>query len=163
MLEPYPKRKPNRLAGYNYGQLGCYFVTICTRGKQHLLGRVVGADVLIGPHVQLSELGTIVDRLISHMPSAKKYIVMPNHVHILFQISTSENGPMGTSAPTQSIPWMVRYLKRTVAQAFGQNVWQRSYYDHIIRNDADYLRIWNYIDTNPAKWQEDCYYIETEG
>ena len=56
---------------------------------------------------------------------------------------------MGTSAPTQSVPWIVRYLKRTVTMACGKTVWQRGYHDHIIRSEADYLRIWDYIDTNP--------------
>ncbi len=45
----------------------------------------------------------------------------------------------------------------------GKTVWQRGYHDHIIRSEADYLRIWDYIDTNPAKWREDCYYCQAEG
>ena len=53
---------------------------------------------------------------------------------------------------------LVRYFKRSVTQKNGKNIWQRSYCDHIIRNEADYRRIWEYIDTNPAKWREDCYY-----
>ena len=57
---------------------------------------------------------------------------------------------------------MIRYLKRSVTQRLGENVWQHSYHDHIVRNDADYLRIWNYMETNPAKWREDCYFTETE-
>ena len=65
---------------------------------------------------------------------------------------------MGTSAPTKSIPMVVRFLKRDVTMACGFSVWQRGYHDHIIRNDADYRHIWEYIDTNPAKWREDCYY-----
>ena len=88
---------------------------------------------------------------------------MPNHVHILLRLPVANNGPMGTSAPTQSVPWIVRYLKRTVTMACGKTVWQRGYHDHIIRSEADYLRIWDYIDTNPAKWREDCYYCQAEG
>ena len=153
-------RRSNRLAGYDYSQPGCYFVTICTRNREHLLGRVVGADVPIGPHVQLSELGDLVKRTIASMPSVKKYSIMPNHVHLLIQ--TWEEGPMGTSAPTQSIPQIVRYLKRTVTLSWGKGVWQRGYHDHIIRNDADYRRVWDYIDTNPDRWREDCYYTGTE-
>ena len=64
---------------------------------------------------------------------------------------------MRTSAPT--IPWLVRYFKRVVTQQCGEAIWQRSYYDHIIRSESDYLRIWQYIDTNPAKWAEDEYYV----
>lgn len=162
-MDSLPKRKQNLLTGYDYSQPGCYFVTICSRDREHLFGCVVGADVLIGPHVQLSEIGAIVEQTISQIPSVDKYIVMPNHVHILLRLPVANNGPMGTSAPTQSVPWIVRYLKRTVTMACGKTVWQRGYHDHIIRNEADYLRIWDYIDTNPAKWREDCYYCQAEG
>ncbi len=54
-------------------------------------------------------------------------------------------------------------LKEVVTKSIGYSIWQKGYHDHIIRGEADYLRIWNYIDTNPAKWREDCYYTETEG
>ena len=57
---------------------------------------------------------------------------------------------------------LVRYLKRSVTVAWDEPVWQDDYYDHIIRNDRDYRRIWQYIDTNPAKWQEDRYYCDME-
>ena len=53
-------------------------------------------------------------------------------------------------------------MKRAVTIACGENSWQRGYHAHIIRNDADYLRVWDYIDTNPAKWREDCYYCQAQ-
>lgn len=56
-----------------------------------------------------------------------------------------------------------KMLKEVVTKSIGYSIWQKGYHDHIIRGEADYLRIWNYIDTNPAKWREDCYYTETEG
>lgn len=158
---PQPKRKQNRLTEYDYSQPGCYFITICTRNKEFLLGTVVGADVLIGPHVRLSEKGKAVETVIVRMPTVKKYIIMPNHIHVIFRIPGPGDGPMGTSAPTPAIPQLARYLKRCVTLACGENIWQRGYHDHIIRNDRDYLRIWDYIDTNPAKWREDCYYTES--
>ena len=124
------------------------------------MGMVVGADVLIGPHVALSTKGQIADAVIAQMPTIDKYIIMPNHIHMIFHITEPEAGPMRTSAPTQSIPQLVRWLKRTVTLSCGENIWQRSFHDHIIRNEGDYLRIWDYIHTNPAKWREDCYYQE---
>lgn len=162
-----PRRKPNRLRDYDYSQPGCYFVTICTKGKRHIFGSVVGGDVLIVPQVNLSDTGKVVEKVISTMPCVEKHVIMPNHIHLLLRIKGKENGPMGTSAPTQenrrlSIPALIRYLKRSVTQRLGENVWQRSYHDHIVRNDADYLRIWKYMETNPAKWREDCYFTETE-
>ena len=66
-----------------------------------------------------------------------------------------ENGPPGASAPTMAIvPDAISALKRLVNRELGENIWQRSYHDHVIRNDSDYREIWNYIDTNPAKWHE---------
>lgn len=84
----------------------------------------------------------------------EKYVVMPNHVHLLLTIS--EMGPARCPAPT--IPKIIGALKSISTRKAGQAIWQRGYYDHIIRGSADYLRIWDYIDTNPAKWEEDEYY-----
>ncbi|MBO5496625.1 MAG: hypothetical protein J5967_04410, partial [Oscillospiraceae bacterium] len=53
---------------------------------------------------------------------------------------------------------VISALKRLVNREAGTNIWQRSYYDHVIRGEADYREIWTYIDTNPARWAEDCYY-----
>ena len=159
-------RKQNRLEQYDYSRPGYYFVTLCTRDRRHILWEPdgkktgVGADVLIGPSAELSRAGKIVETVVSGMPAVEKYVVMPNHIHLILRVPDGGNGPMGTSAPTQSIPMMVRYLKRSVTVQFGSNIWQRSYHDHIIRNEKDYLRIWEYIDTNPAKWREDRYYEE---
>ena len=96
-----PRRKPNRLRDYDYSQPGCYFVTICTKGKRHIFGSVVGGDVLIAPQVNLSDTGKVVEKVISTMPCVEKHVIMPNHIHLLFCIKGKENGPMGTSAPTQ--------------------------------------------------------------
>ena len=159
------QRKKNRLEGYDYGRAGYYFVTICTKNREHFFGAIVGGDVLIAPHdvliaphIELSKIGKIVDDTIAIIPTVDKYVIMPNHIHIIFRVPPQGDGPMGTSAPTESIPMVVRFLKRDVTMACGFSVWQRGYHDHIIRNDADYQRIWEYIDNNPAKWREDCYY-----
>lgn len=157
-----PKRKQNRLKNYDYSQPGYYFVTICTKNKEHIFGTVVGADVLIGPHVALSSEGELLKSVISQMSAVDKYVIMPNHVHAIFRLTELQNGPMGTSAPTQSLPQLVRYLKGRGTRLCGKTIWQRGYHDRIIRTEADYLRIWDYIDTNPAKWREDRYFAETE-
>lgn len=149
-------RKRPRLKGYDYHWAGWYFVTVCTPGKKNLLGSVVGADVLIGSKLLLSDLGQMVYDVIASMPNVDKYVIMPNHVHMILRIELNKNGPMRTSAPTHSLPQIIRYFKRSVTQAYGESIWQRSYHDHIIRNEADYLRIWEYVDTNPVKWSKDC-------
>ena len=72
---------------------------------------------------------------------------------------TEPNGPLRASAPTNAvIPHFVSTFKRFCRKDIGKQIFQRSYHDHIIRNEQDYLKIWEYIDNNPTKWKEDCFY-----
>ena len=96
--------------------------------------------------------------------SIDKYAIMPNHVHMIILLKNEnrdyQNGAMRTSRPT-AIPNLLRSLKIMVSKEIGFSLWQASYYDHIIRSEEDYLRIWQYIDENPAKWAEDKYFVRT--
>ena len=158
-MDRLPTRRPRRLPEYDYGANGAYFVTVCTEGKRCILGHVVGGDAHIAPHTALSEYGRIVERYIKTIPGIDVYAIMPNHVHFVVTIGV-ENGPMWASAPTQTLGSLVRSFKTLVTKTAGRKIWQRNYYDHIIRTEADYLRIWQYIDENPACWAEDEYYSE---
>lgn len=145
-----PKRKENRLPEYDYSRPGCYFVTVCTANREKCLSEIiVGADVLIGPQVQLLPCGQIVKDVLDHMPTVEKYVIMPDHLHILFCLNGIEAGPVRTPAPTQSLSMLVRYMKRRVTITYGKSIWQRGYHDHIIRDDKDYRAAWAYIDANP--------------
>jgi REP element-mobilizing transposase RayT len=98
--------------------------------------------------------------------SCPKFVVMPNHFHGIFLVERADM----ESAPTlsQVIQAFKRYttiqyvklVKEGRAPSFDQRVWQRSFYDHVLRSEADYQRVWRYIDENPAKWAEDEYYSE---
>ena len=120
-------------------------------------GATRASDAYIDPQVYLSPYGRIVERYIKTIPGIDKYVIMPNHVHLIIRIDAAK-GPMWASAPTQSLSSRIRSFKTLVSKEIGRSLWQRSYYDHVIRNEADYLRIWQYIDENPAKWTEDEYY-----
>ena len=88
-----------------------------------------------------------------------KYVIMPNHIHLLLRVE--ESGRSGTPVPTNANSIIVRFvstLKRFCNKACGENIWQSRYYDHIIRNEQDYDEIWQYIENNPAKWEEDKFY-----
>ena len=170
-MDSLPKRKQNRLTGYDYSQPGCYFVTICAKNRRYLFWDEfdwrVGADI-IRPHtIPLSLYGRIIKNVIEQIPvrypgaSVEKYIIMPNHIHLLLRISVS-NGRI-ISAPTYGVPTIIGQMKRAASKQAQTGLWQKGYHDHIIRSEADYLRIWDYIDTNPAKWREDCYYCQAEG
>ena len=67
---------------------------------------------------------------------------------------------MPTSSPTINVESIVRSFKTMVSKEIGHTIWQRSYHDHIIRNEMDYKEIWEYIDTNVIKWKLDCFYNE---
>ena len=160
-----PNRKPIRLPGYDYSQKNYYFVTICTDKRKSLLGTVVGGGVLDAPHVNLSPNGVIVEKILLSMNETyddvriDKYVIMPNHIHLIVILS-AKDGPSGTPAPTNMrLPALISTLKRFTNRESGINLWQRSYYDHIIRSEADYLRIWQYIEENPIEWQTDEYYV----
>ena len=156
-----PKRKRNRLKYYDYSTNGMYFVTICTKGREKILSNIVGGDAHIALFVELTNYGKIVDKYINNINSkypnitVDKYVIMPNHIHLMIRI----DGTMWASSPT-TISDIVRSLKILTTKEIGKSIFQRSFHDHIIRDDADYLKIWNYIETNPARWREDCFYVE---
>ena len=176
-----PKRKPNRLSYYNYSTPGAYFITLCVKDKKCLLGRIVGGGTFDAPQLCPSKAGIVAERYIlsgNRIPgiSVDKYVIMPNHIHLILIVEErcggtsrapsptgAEGGTSRAPSPTnQAIPHFVSTYKRFCNKDLGENIFQRSYHDHVIRNERDYLRIWQYIDTNPAKWQEDCFYIPNE-
>lgn len=164
------RRKSIRIPEYDYSQNGVYFVTVCTHDRKHILGTInvsndaefpnaaVGADI-IRPHVTLTGIGKLVEKYILKInvvyPTVfvDKYVIMPNHIHLLLSIENTD-GRM-VSAPT--ISTVVGQMKRAVSKEAGIGVWQKSFYEHIVRNQRDYLDIWQYIDSNPYKWEEDQY------
>lgn len=146
----FPERKNNRLKNYNYSANGAYFITVCVKDRKNLLCNIVGDDA----HIVPSKYGLVVKKYIENIEQIEKYVIMPNHIHMIINI----NGAMWASPPTKSISSIIRSLKTLVTKEIGESIFQRSFYDHIIRNEQDYLEIWNYIDTNPLKWKEDKLY-----
>ena len=147
-------RKPTRLPDYDYATAGAYFITICTKDRKKILSTIhpVGDDA----HIVPTPIGRLVDKYIQSIPGIEKYVIMPNHIHLIIRIA---DGPMWASAPTPSIPSRIRSFKTLVTKDYGENIFQRSYYDHIIRGEQDYRDVWQYIDQNPARWMEDDLYI----
>lgn len=156
---PYYNRKHNRLQGYDYSRNGAYFITICVKDKKCLLGTVVGGDAYIAPEVLLTDCGRVAEKYICSIKGIHKYVIMPNHIHMIIFIC-NEEGTMRASSPTQSIPSLIKSFKTLVTKETGASLWQRSYYDHVIRDEQDYEAIWEYIENNPLKWKEDKLYTE---
>ena len=156
-----PKRKTTRLKNYDYSNNGYYFITICTDKKQCLLGHIVGEGLCALPSIKLTAIGETVKNSLEYINTKydcikiDKFVIMPNHIHLIIAKQTGGHGD-----PPLQIFNIIGDLKSFTTHEYGKTLWQRSFHDHIIRGEEDYLKIWNYIDTNPQKWKDDCFYIE---
>lgn len=112
----------------------------------------------------LSEYGLIIENEINKIGGVynlsviiDKYVIMPNHIHLIVLLKNEcEIDGRPKVAPT--ISRIIQQFKGSVTKQIGFSLWQKLYHDHIIRNEKDYKKIWQYIDENPAKWEEDCFY-----
>lgn len=161
------RRKKNRLENFDYSTCGGYFVTICTSERRNYfwanakvpIGCPQDAEIINHPQdVKLSDYGKIVDIAINNIPvvypavSIEEYIVMPDHVHILLVIHADESGrPL--VAPT--LARIVQQFKGYVTKQIGFSIWQKLYFDHVIRNRQDYEKHVKYIYENPIHWYYD--------
>ena len=178
-----PTRKPNRLKNYDYSQNGVYYVTICTKKHAELFGCFCRGDrpgrpFMINtntqetkgthPYIELNEWGKCVDtsiRTVNNKNNAikiQKYVIMPNHIHLIIAICSKTNAGRSKKRATESVApticGVVRNIKSYVSKKMGETVWQKSFHDHIIRDNDEYERIAEYIENNPAMmWEDDCY------
>lgn len=153
-----PNRKRNRLYEYDYSAPNAYFVTVCTDKRKNIFWQDAEAEMDCSMKITYTEYGKFVYNSIcdisKHYPmiTVDTFVIMPNHIHLLLQINTENDGrPM--TAPT--ISTVVNMMKGAVTKQIGHAVWQKGFYDHVIRGEADYREIWNYIEGNPSRWAED--------
>jgi putative transposase len=168
-----PDRKSTRLPGYDYSLPGAYFITLVTYRREYLFGNVVEAQMLISQYGQI-----VVDAwmdLPSHYSNINlgMLVVMPNHVHGIVIITQDDDifrgGPkvipsdgFSLERSRYGLPEIVRGFKSFSARQInnfrnlrGNPVWQRSYYDRIIRNERELYGFEEYIQANPRNWTED--------
>ena len=155
MDKELPSRKRNRLKHYDYSSCGAYFITICTPDRRNYFWNGVGATIGRPQDVDLSQYGKLVDEAINNIPSIypalklDHYVIMPDHIHLLLIIRADEYGrPM--VAPT--ISRVVQQLKGYITKRIGHSIWQKLFFDHVIRNRQDYEEHVKYICDNPVKW-----------
>ena len=151
----YRNRKEHRIKWHDYSSSGGYFLTICTKERKNYFWTDVGAPIGRPYDFELSSYGLIVERAIKNIEdvysavSVDDYIIMPDHIHLLLIICFDQNGrPMG--APT--IDQIVNQTKGYITKQIGQPIWQKSFCDHIIRDEKDYNLHVKYIRENPLKW-----------
>lgn len=165
-------RQSIRLQNFDYSQSGAYFITICTYNRNLLLGEVVNGVMVLNEFGRIAVDEWLATQTIRENIIIDKFVVMPNHIHgiIIIRRGTLQRAPTPEQfgKPTSnSIPTIVRGYKSTVTkqinqlrQTPGANIWQRNYYEHIIRNDDDLAQIREYIVNNPMNWHLDNEYPE---
>jgi REP element-mobilizing transposase RayT len=162
-----PSRKHPRLKGYDYGQNGAYFVTICTYEKQEILSNIQVGRGLAPAENRLTLYGKIAAeellKLESRYPNVtiSTYVIMPNHIHILIRLQETTGAAGASPRPTvQDIICSFKSLtvRRCKQMGYIDRVFQNSFHDHIIRNEEEYQSVWQYIEGNPEKWTDDCFY-----
>ena len=148
----YPVRKSPRIPRYDYGTVNSYFVTICTHEKKCIF---YTGDVL-------NVRGEIVQECIEKISKlyagyrVDKYVVMPNHIHAIITIDA-----VGAKELSDVIGQFKSVTAKRIRRCDPElQVWQRSFHDHVIRNQVRYDMIWNYIETNPLRWKDDCFYCK---
>ena len=147
------ERKRNRLCNYDYGQNGAYFITICTKDRKQILSKIVG-DGFPVPNLPGRIAEEMIEQVMIRYPSVSvdKYVIMPDHIHLLLRIE-------GTGNPSPTLGNVIGWYKYQTTKRINQTdatqglqVFQRSYYEHVIRNQQDYDSVWEYIENNPRKW-----------
>ena len=168
------RRKSIHLKAWDYSAPAWYFVTICCANRAKLLGEIVDGEGNCVKHVpeedipsigecamRLSNIGSCCDTVLENCcaaevsPRIDAYVIMPNHIHCIIEVRGDRvSTDLGT---------FIRYVKSSCTRKIrednpGITLWQKGYYEHIIRDDADYSRIREYVENNPAQWAHDTYF-----
>ena len=163
---PFPKRKPRRLSGYDYSAPGVYFVTVCTKERKQILSHIIVGQGLAPAENRLTQYGAIIKEQLEETEkryecvSIDKYVIMPNLLHALITILPKTAG--ASPCPTISdVVCSFKSISTILCRKAGfeeRQLFQGSFHDHIIRGEKDYEKIWEYIDTNVIRWENDCFY-----
>ncbi len=174
IMSNHRSRRSIRLKGYDYSADGAYFITICVRDRECLLGEINDGQMI------LNQYGSIVRDVWGNLPDRvldidlDEYIIMPNHFHAIILINKSpESIEIHKDLDVDDIkarrkmilPKVVGRFKMLTAKAINQSreiegsFWQRNYYERVIRNEEDCQIVRQYIVNNPVKWEMDEHYI----
>ena len=172
MEQGEPRRRSIRLLGYDYSTPGAYFITACTQNRLLLFGQVVNNKMAA------NRLGAVVEDCWAKLPdhydnfALDAFILMPNHVHGVIIIEDETTGvgagfkpalPAAAASRRHGVPEIVRAFKTFSARRINEirasastPIWQRGFYDHVIRGKGELDRVRTYIMDNPRKWSEDA-------
>ena len=179
-------RKPNRMIGFDYSTDAIYFVTSCCQNRIHHFGEVINGEMKLNQFGQIARNQILWLETQYPYVELHNFVVMPNHIHLLFEInrntSSVRTGGDTSSVRTgrdlslqdsqlsppkiKSISSLMGAYKTTSSKQIhllgNHNFnWQRSFHDHIVRDEIRYNNIFNYINDNPARWKKDVFNKET--
>ena len=176
----FPTRKTIRLKNYDYSQNGDYFITICTYNRECLFGEINYGIMLLSTYgkIVLKHIGILSD--LYDTIKIDKYVIMPNHIHMIIRICAKYSvcNPLVKDKTKMLIPKIIQIFKSSITKEirmlenWNQNnarnennkrnaynafptIWQSHYYEHIIRTEKSYQKIWQYIDNNISSWEQD--------
>lgn len=146
----YTRRDSLRLKDFEYKN-GTYHITLCSKDEKCIFGWVEKKEY---PEVRLSHYGKIVENRINNIEEIKLSVIMPNHVHMLVHIPCDER--------ERELAAILRQLKSSTSRDAGEKLWQRSYYDVIIRDEKHLDNAIQYILNNPHQWANDVYFKKSD-
>ncbi len=148
-------RRSIRLPGYDYAQPGAYFVTLCTQGRENLFGQISEGQM------QLSYAGQVVtdcwNALPRHFPEVEldTFVMMPDHIHGILLLTNARTEPHSLGTILHTFKSVSTRRIHRMGGSTGRRMWQRGYYEHILRDEADLDRAREYIALNPTRWEEE--------
>jgi len=176
------RRRSIRLPGFGYAGPGAYFITLCTHHREHLFGEIVNGEMVLNDLGKIVRDEWNQTSVLRANIELGEFVVMPNHFHGIIIIHESvgayrhtplQNNPANHTplrsdhptafcSPSKNLGAVVRGFKSAATKRIniwrnspGVPVWQRNYYEHIIRDEKSYLEIAQYIFDNPAHWETD--------
>ena len=158
-------RKSIRLQTYNYRKNGSYFITICIQNRENRLGKIINEEMI------LNHAGLMINQWLIYLTEHFKNIeinhkiIMPNHIHFILDIQYFNQN---TAPISKMIQWFktmttnqyIRGVKEDIYPPFNKRIWQRNYYEHIIRNEDSFFQIEQYIKHNPRTWTKDVLFSD---
>ena len=150
MHKNLPIRKNIRLKGYDYSKENIYFITICAKERKEILGKITERnDIELTKESKIAKYNINEIEKIYDNAIIDEYTIMPNHIHILVKMKNKKN---------VTISKVIKHYKAKISREITYSIWQKSFYEHIVRNETEYIKIKEYIQNNVANWKEDKYY-----
>jgi len=152
-----------RLQGYDYSRSGIYFLTVCVKNNEPMFGKIENGIMQLNERGQIAQIELI--NTANHLQfELIEYVIMPNHVHLLAAITKPQPVGAAITPPEplskRMVPKIVQGYKAAVTRKLGFSLWQRSYFDIIVKDDEELQHIQRYTQNNPITWQRDRFFCK---